>query len=87
MNEKKKDQFFQQIIDVIYQDDTDYTTGVNDTHKWWYSMHLGPIIAKKYDINLISYDGYNNSNMINKKTHMFTKCFIEDEVIYDLKNY
>ena len=67
MNEKKKDQFFQQIIDVIYQDDTDYTTGITDTNKWWHSMHLGPIVAKKFDINIISYDGYNNSNMINKK--------------------
>ena len=87
LNEKKKDQFFQQIIDVIYQDDTDYSTGVSDTNKWWHSMHVGPIVAKKYDINLISYDGYKNSNMMNKKTHMFTKCYIDDEVIYDLKNF
>lgn len=47
-------------------------------------MHVGPIVAKKYDINLISYDGYKNSNMMNKKTHMFIKCFIEEHVIYDL---
>ena len=65
-------------MDVIYQDGTDYTKGIGDMDQWWHSMHLGPIVAKKYDINIISYDGYNNSSMVNKKTHMFTKCYIDD---------
>ena len=50
-------------------------------------MHVGPIVAKKYDIHLVAYDGYGNKNMVNKKTHIFTKSCNEPEIIYELKSY
>ena len=83
----KKKKLFKELLDVIYTDTINYDAGVGSRSNWWHTMHVGPIIAKKYNVHLVAYDGYGNKNMVNKKTHIFTKSCNEPEIIYELKSY
>ena len=87
INTNTKDKLFTTLVEKIYRDDVNYNNGIGDTDQWWHSMHVGPIIAKKYDVNIIAYDGYNNTQMKNKKTHMFTRCVVAEEIIYVQQDY
>ena len=60
---------------------------MTDTSSWFELFHVAPIISKLYNVNILSYDNFDNNNSLNKKTHLFSKSLIEDEVIYEQFDY
>ena len=62
------------ISNCIYDEHFSYESGTFDRKKWFNTSQAGPIICAKYEINLISYDGYGSNNSLRPKyTHMYTR--------------
>ena len=82
------DKIIRDISRNIYDDESEYQSGTFDRNKWFHTSHAGPIICAKYQVNLLSYDGYGSQNSLRPKyTHMYTRNEFDDMIQYRLLQY
>ena len=65
------DNIIKEAEERLYQPNIKYYEGMTDTSSWFELFHVVPIISKLYNVDILSYDNFDNNNSLNKKTHLF----------------